>query len=170
LNFPGAPEFTVNMTLGNYGPYTGIYRLGDYYFPDYYDGSQTLYVSLGKKDLYFYGNKDGFFAEPKVIPGSQPLEQVIEHPGDSNCPWYFKMQSSITVPAGTFTNVLVKIDLDRRFGGPNLADYLVGVAVPGAGVTHVTWYARGVGEVANMDADENGELLFFYVLKNYGVK
>jgi len=170
LNFPGAPNFTVNVTKGNYYSIPNIYQMGDYYFPDYYTGTKTLYLNADKKNLYLYGDENGPLTSPLIIPSSQPLDTVVEHPsGDPAHPWYFKIIGTLTVPAGTFKNVVVKLDLDNSFGGPNAGNYLYGISVADAGVTHATYYAKGVGEIMNIDFDQKGDILFLYVLESYVV-
>jgi hypothetical protein len=168
LNFPGTPDFTVSVTKGDYGSYTGIYQIGDYYFPDYYSGTKTLYINADKKNPGLVGTDEGWISTPIFLPVSVELDTIIEHPGgDTNCPWYFKEVGTVTVPAGTFKKVVVKLDLDRRFSGaPNAGNYLFGTNVPEAGVTHATWYVKGFGEIMNMDFDENGDILFLYVLES----
>jgi hypothetical protein len=53
-------------------------------------------------------------------------------------------QATITTPAGTFSDVLVKIDLDRKLGGPNIGNCLLGVDTPDAVVTlHLVRPRRG---------------------------
>jgi hypothetical protein len=166
LNFPGAPDFTVSVTKGDYGSYTGIYQVGDAYFPDYYSGSKTLYINADKKHPALVGTDQGWLSAPLFLPVSVELDTIMEHPGgDTNCPWYFKEVGTVTVPGGTFKKVVVKLDLDRRFAGPNAGNYLFGINVPEAGVTHATWYVKGFGEIMNMDFDENGDVLFVYVLQ-----
>jgi hypothetical protein len=169
LNFSGAPDFTVSVTKGDYGSYTGIYQVGDYYFPDYYSGSKTLYLNADKKHPALVGTDEGFLPTPTFLPVSVELDAIVEHPGGGNSPWYFKEVGAVTVPAGTFKKVVVKLDLDREFGGANAGNYLFGINVPDAGVTHASWYVKGFGEIMNMDFDENGDILFLYVLESADV-
>lgn len=170
LNFPGAPNFTVSVTKGDYGGYTGIYQVGDYYFPDYYSGNKTLYIDANKKYPALVGTDDGFLSTPIFLPVSVELDTIMEHPGgDTNVPWYFKEVGTVTVPGGTFKKVVVKLDLDRRFGGPNAGNYLFGINVPEAGVTGATWYAKEFGEIMHMDFDENADILFLSVLESANV-
>jgi hypothetical protein len=115
------------------------------------------------------GTDNGFLPTPKFLPVSVELDTIVEHPGDGNSPWYFKEVKTVTVPAGTFQKVVVKLDLDRGFGGPNAGNYLFGINVPDAGVTHATWYVKGFGEIMNMGFDDNGDILFLYILESANV-
>jgi hypothetical protein len=59
----------------------------------------------------------------------------------------------LTVPAGTFYNVVLKLDLNKNFG-PNNGNILFGLppSIP-YGVTHAEWFALHVGELQDMDFD-----------------
>jgi len=61
----------------------------------------------------------------------------------------------LTVPAGTYYDVLLKIDLDKSFGRNNANDFF---GLPGSityGVTNADWSARHVGTLQDMDFDAN---------------
>jgi hypothetical protein len=59
----------------------------------------------------------------------------------------------LTVPAGTFYNVVLKLDLDKNFGS-NSANILFGLPPSiNYGVTGASWQALHVGELQNMDFD-----------------
>jgi len=77
----------------------------------------------------------------------------------------------LTVPAGTYYDVLLKIDLDKSFGRNNANDFF---GLPGSityGVTHADWSARHVGTLQDMEFDANtGAPGNTYVLKSTNAK
>jgi|WetSurMetagenome_2_1015567.scaffolds.fasta_scaffold00063_26 hypothetical protein len=110
-----------------------------------------------------------FNIEKIVIDGWQTLNKMIPNlmdPVDSDNLWYLRRQASITVAAGTFRNVLVKIDLDTEYP-PNAINDIMGldrVRAPYA-VTHIQWFAYGIGEALNMDVDaRTGKITAVYEL------
>jgi hypothetical protein len=83
---------------------------------------------------------------------------------------------SVTVPAGTFTDVIVDIGLDRDLlnhgCGPNSVNQRLGldpVAVPYA-VTEIWWIVPGVGVVKANDVDAcTGEESEMFTLVSYSI-
>lgn len=159
------PHFTVAITTVTSGPYSGKYRMGDYLYPD---GSTIWRIVSWDADnfLLYYDNQHGAFDPPQTIPIIQPLDQVVANPV-GNSYWYFKKQGTFSVPAGTFSDILLKIDLDANFG-PNAANIAFGLPPSITyGVTHATWYARRVGELQDTDYDAaTGNVLSVYQLKS----
>lgn len=167
---PGIADFTVSITLVTTDPYAGKYRLGDYHYPD---GSTLWKIIDWVTDwIYmYYDSQHGVYDPVVALYTIYPLETLIDMGQISpNCPWYFQKMASFTVPAGTFQDILVQIVVDKSFG-PTPANDLFGLdhtKVP-YGVTHVNWYARGVGELQNMDFDELGNIVYTYQLKSTNV-
>ncbi|MBU4448015.1 MAG: hypothetical protein KKD99_05465, partial [Proteobacteria bacterium] len=148
----GVPDFTVAITLVNEGVYSGKYRMGDYRNPD-----GTTYYNIVAFDndflyLYYDSKHNETFDPPAKIPITQELETMVPNPANPNTGlWYFKKLSKLTVPAGTYYDVLLKIDLDRNYGR-NSANIYFGLpeTIP-YGVTHAEWSARHVGTLQDMD-------------------
>jgi hypothetical protein len=171
---PETPGFAVSMVKLTAGEYAGKYRLGDWRIPD---GSTEWYIFDSDADhLYlYYHNQLGAFDPPRVIEGWQDLEKpIIPNPFnlDPDNPKYFKTLASLTVTAGTFKDILIIIDLDKNYP-PNNYNDLYGLdrqTIPW-GVTHIVWYARGFGEIANEDIDAGtGNQIFKYDLVSTTVK
>ena len=162
----GIPDFIVAITTVPSGTYAGKYRMGDYRKPD---GSIVWrIVSWDANNLtMFYDNQHGAYEPPVTMPLSYELEKVLANPSNPTSGiWYFKKLPTLTVPAGTYSDILLKIDLDKNFG-PNAGNILFGL--PSSityGVTHATWYARGVGELQDMDFDATGAAGATYQLKS----
>ena len=158
--------FTLKMTLITSGEYQGKTRWGTWRYPD---GKKVYYIFSRDTDhLYIYSENGTKLDPPVVIEGWQILNKIIPNPAnpESSSAWYLKRQASLTVPAGTFKDVLVKIDLDKDFA-PNEINDLLGLdraKVPYA-VTHVEWHAYGVGELLNIDLDAaSGSIVYVYKL------
>ena len=169
---PGVPDFTVAITLITEGEYSGKYRMGDYRDPD----GTTYYQIVAYDNNFFYlyyDSKHNTTFDPRAqIPITQELETVVPNP--ANPPtgfWYFKRLAKFTVPAGTYYDVLLKIDLDSSFGRNSANDFF---GLPGTityGVTHADWSARHVGILQDMDFDANtGAQGNTYVLKSTNAK
>lgn len=170
----GQDDFTVSLTEVTEAPYAGKYRIGDYRFPD--SSIQWFISDRDENNIYvYYDNSYGPYEPPVVIGGLVELNQIIgsPFPQDNDCPWYFKKQDSLTVPAGTFDDILVHIALDMNYG-PNAANDLLGLDradIPYA-VTHVSWIAHSIGEVMDIDIDASspsGDTLFAYQLKGTSI-
>ena len=164
----GVPDFTVAITLVTEGVYSGKYRMGDYRNPD----GTTYYqiVSYDSNFLYlYYDSKDGIaFEMPIQIPVTQELETAVPNPANPNTGlWYFKKLPKLTVAAGTFYDVLLKIDLDTRFPRNGANNYFELPETIAAGVTHADWSARQVGILQDTDFDaESGVPGAIYWLKS----
>jgi hypothetical protein len=171
----GVPDFTVAITLYNQGVYTGKYRIGDYRDPD-----GTTYWEIVAYDnnffyLYYDSKDDTTFPPahpPFQIPITQELETLVPNPANPGTGfWYFKKLPTLTVPAGTYYDVLLKIDLDTSFP-PNNANTDFGLpSTITCGVTHADWSARRVGTLQDMNFDANtGAPIATYVLKSTNAK
>lgn len=171
LNFTNQPFFTVTQTLGNYGGYTNIYQIGDYLSPDGQPSRQYISISKNKRTIYSYGNADGFYSEPETLGAVWKVGNAVELiSGNANTLNYLMTRTQITVPAGTFSGVLVQVSLDPAFQ-PNSGNYLLGINVPNAAVTHVTWTVKGVGKVMDVDVDAaSGDIVSVYWLTSYQLK
>jgi hypothetical protein len=168
----GLPDFTVAITLITGNDYNGKYRLGDYLDPD-----GTTYYQIVSYDnnffyLYYDGKHNTTFNPAAQIPITQPLETMVPNPANPGTGfWYFKKLATLTVPAGTYYDVLLKIDLDTSFP-PNNANTDFGLpSTITCGVTHADWSARHVGILQDMDFDANtGAPGPTYVLKSTNAK
>ena len=163
----GIDDFTVSITLVTTAPYAGKNRMGDYHYPD---GSTLWRITDMVADWFYvyYDSNHGVYDPVIAFYTVYPIETLIDMEDLSpNCPWYFQKLVSFSVPAGTFQDILVNIVVDKSFG-PTSANGLFGLdhtKVP-YGVTHVSWYARGVGELQNTDFDEFGNVVYTYQLKS----
>jgi hypothetical protein len=150
----GVPDFTVTITRVPDGVYAGKWRQGNYREPDGSTYYQIVFYDGSNAYLYYDSKSNTSLNPPLMIPATFELETMVPHPGDpQNDVWYFKKVSQLTVPAGTFYNVVLKLDLDKNFG-PNNGNILFGLppSIP-YGVTHASWYALHAGELFNMDFD-----------------
>jgi hypothetical protein len=171
----GVPDFTVAITLITDGQYQGKYRQGDYRYPGGFTDYYISYIDNNFFYLYYDSHNNVTFNPPAQIPIIQPLETLVPNPGNPGNPqtsfWYFKRLAKITVPAGTYYDVLLKIDLDSTFR-PNDRNIFFGL--PDAityGVTHADWSARHAGTLQDMDFDANtGAQGNTYVLKSTNAK
>jgi hypothetical protein len=152
---PGTAGFTVSMIKLTDGDYAGKYRMGDWRDPD---GSTEWYIidSDASHIYLYYHNQLGDFNPRLVVEGWQELEKPILNPfnQDTDNPLYLKTLASLTVTAGTFRDILIYIALDKNHP-PNKYNDLYKLdrqAVPW-GVTHIEWYARGFGQIADEDVD-----------------
>ncbi|MEJ2672589.1 MAG: hypothetical protein P8168_10410 [Deltaproteobacteria bacterium] len=172
---PGAPDFTVAVTEVTSGPFAGDYRLGNYEIIG--RGTDWRILNWDATGISVYETAlEGVLCPPLKINAEQPqpLEELVNVPvyGSLNYDpinyWYYqKLSSSLTVPAGTFNDLLLNLVFDEHYG-PNSANTYFGLdpaTVPYA-VTEANWSARGIGEiqVAEIDA-ESGELISLYQLK-----
>jgi hypothetical protein len=164
---PGTPDFTVTLTQETSGPFVGKYRLGDYVLPGGSTEWQIFDLDASGINVYETAST-GVFTPPGKIPAVLPLNEMFVNPLPiENNYWYLMKVSSLTVPAGTFNDVLLQIALDDRYD-PNGANSFFGLdtnTVPHA-VTHVEWMAAGFGVIQNVDIDaESGNLVYEYQLK-----
>jgi hypothetical protein len=169
---PGVADFTVAITLVTTGDYSGKYRMGDYRNPDNTTYYQIIAFDNDFLYLYYDSEYNITWNPPVEVPITQELETLVSNPANPQTGfWYFKKLPQLTVPAGTYYDVLLKIDLDINlprndantyFGLPETITY---------GVTHADWSARHVGILQDMDFDEltsaPGEI---YVLKSTNAK
>jgi hypothetical protein len=166
----GVLDFTVAITLET-GIYMGKYRIGNYRDPD----GTTYYqiVAFDSNFFYlYYDSKHNTTFPPAQIPITQPLETLVPNPANPGKGyWYFKKVAKLTVPAGTYYDVLLKIDLDKSFGPNNGNTYFGLPATIPYGVTHADWSARRVGILRDTNFDANTGLpLSTYVLKSTNAK
>ncbi len=161
----GLADFTVTITRITSGIYLDKLRWGDIVKPD---GKKTYnIISYDTDNFYLYANEDAEFNPPIPLPLNYKLETVVDNPGNPTTgAWFFRKLDKWTVPAGTYKDILLKIDLDKRFG-PNQANTLFNLpaSIP-YGVTHAGWSARGVGILMDKDFDEYGQAGNSYTLKS----
>lgn len=169
----GVPDFTVNVTMVTSGPFTGDYRLGDYEIIG--RGTDWRILNWDATGITIYETAlEGVLSPPLKINAMQPLDELVNVPVygslvyDPVNYWYYeKLSSSLTVPAGTFNDLLLNFVFDEHYG-PNSANAYFGldpVAVPYA-VTEANWIAAGVGEIQTAEIDaETGDLVSLYQLK-----
>jgi hypothetical protein len=168
----GVADFTVAITLETKGDYEGKYRMGDYRDPYGTPYFQIVYFDNDFLYLYYDSKHNTTLDPPARIPITQELETMVPNPvGPDNDIWYFKKLSQLTVPAGTYYDVLLKIDLDTNYR-PNSANTYFGLpeTIP-YGVTHAEWSARHVGTLQDMDFDaQSGVQWDTYALKSTNAK
>jgi hypothetical protein len=168
----GVSDFTLAITLVNEGVYSGKYRMGDYRDPD----GTTYYQILAYDNNFFYLYYDSkhntTFNPPFKIPIIQELEKIVPNPANANTGiWYFKKLPKLTVPAGTYYDVLLKIDLDMNYGRNNANIYFGLPDTIPYGVTHADWSSRHVGILQDIDFDAlTGVPGDAYVLKSTNAK
>jgi hypothetical protein len=169
---PGTPGFTVSMVKLSAGEYAGKYRMGDWRDPD---GSTEWYIfDSDANHLYLYYHNQLGALPPRVVEGWQELEKPIANPfnQDPDNPLFLKTLASLTVTAGTFKDILIYIALDKAHP-PNNYNDLYGLdrqTIPW-GVTHIEWYTRGFGQIADEDVDAaTGNQVFKYDLVSTTVK
>lgn len=166
----GTPDFTVNLTQVTSGDLAGKYRSGDWV--DIIDSPHIRwnFVDWDASGVNIYATESTVYSTPVRIDAVQPLDVLVNpFPDlDEHVHLIQKLASSLTVLAGTFDDVLVDITLTKRFGPTSAHDEfgLDPVAIPYE-VTHVAWYAAGIGEIQNRDYEpsEEGPMLFEYQLK-----
>ena len=165
----GYGYFKLILTKLASGPYAGKYRLSDYRTPDPSIPTWQIFDWSADRSLTnIYADSLKAYNPARQLPSSNPLETLITSPFDTSTQWYFKKLASYTVPAGTFNDVLAWVNLDENFG-PNAVNNTLGLNVP-FGVTGVTWYARGLGEIAKLDVDAaTGNTTFNYQLTSHGL-
>jgi hypothetical protein len=158
---PGVPDFTLTLTQVGSGPLTGKYRLGD--------GTDWRIYDWDASGINVYETSGTVYSPPVRFDVVQ-LDAIVDPfpDGDEHVHVFQKLASSLTVLAGTFDDVLIDIILTKDFG-PSSANAEFGldpVAIPYQ-VTHVWWYAAGIGEIQNRDYEhsEGGPMLFEYQLK-----
>lgn len=167
----GALDFTVAITRVTSDPYAGKLRMGDFREPNGFTWYQIVSYDASYFYLY-YSSKNNQTYNPAVqMPLTYELETMVANPANpATGAWYFKKLDKLTVPAGTYTNILLKLDLDKNYG-PNVANNLFGLPTSITyGVTHAGWYGRYAGELQDMDFDAlTGAIGDTYTLKSTNV-
>jgi hypothetical protein len=166
----GTPDFTVHLTQVTSGDLAGKYRSGDWV--DIIDSPHIRwnFVDWDASGVNIYATESTVYSPPVRIDAVQPLDVMVNpFPDvDEHVHIFQKLASSLTVLAGTFDDVLVDITLTKRFGPTDAHDEfgLDRVDFPYE-VTHVVWYAVGIGEIQNRDYEPSpgGPMLFEYQLK-----
>jgi hypothetical protein len=166
--YPSTPDFTVNLTQVTSGPLAGKYRTGD--FVDIIDSPHLNYqiIDWDASGINVYETSGTVYSPPFRV-GVVQLDAIVDpFPDLAEHVHVFQKLGSLTVLAGTFDDILVHITLTKLFGptGANDEFGLDRVAFPYE-VTHVVWYAAGIGEIQNRDYEPSleGEMLFEYQLK-----
>jgi hypothetical protein len=144
---PVVPDFTVNLTQITSGPFAGKSRFGDL---ELGYGTEWLIFDQDATGITFYElGSEGVFVPPGKINALQTLDEVLNFPTPDypvNYIAYEKPGSSLTVPAGTFGDLLLLIFLEEDFG-PNSANTLLDldpVKIPYS-VNSAVWFAAGIG-------------------------
>jgi hypothetical protein len=166
----GIDDFTVNLTQVTSGDLAGKYRIGD--FLDIIDAPHIRwnFADWDASGINIYATESTVYSTPVKIAAMQPLDIIVNpFPDvDEHVHVIQKLASSLTVLAGTFDDVLVDITLTKLFGPTDAHDEfgLDRVDFPYE-VTHVVWYAAGIGEIQNRDYEpsKEGPMLFEYQLK-----
>jgi hypothetical protein len=166
--YPSTPDFTVNLTQVTSGPLAGKYRYGD--FVDIIDSPHLNYqiIDWDASGINVYETSGTVYSPPFRFDVVQldaivdPFPDLVEHVH------VFQKLGSLAILAGTFDDILVHITLTKLFG-PSSANDEFGLdreAIPHQ-VTHVEWYAAGIGEIQNRDYEPapGGKMLFEYQLK-----
>lgn len=165
----GFPGFTTRVSPITSGKYAGKYYWGDWNIPPNENNAWRI-VGWDATNLYMYASQAGDFPNPVVIPRVQLLDTIIPSPipGNTDYPWYYTFRSSLTVPAGTFNNVLLDLVLDNHYP-PNSVNAILGLgSIPA--ITSVTYLAQGIGEILTADIDAaSGDTIYCYQLQSTGV-
>lgn len=167
---PGFAGFALTLTRVASGPYAGKYRIGDYHTPDPTIATWRIFDwSADRSLMNIYADSLKSYSPPRTIPAVNNIEILIPSPFEDNIYWYFEKVPSYDVPAGRFTNGLAWIVFDENFG-PNSVNTDLGLNFVPFGVTGITWYAPGIGEIANKNVDAaSGATSFSYQLSAYGL-
>lgn len=166
LNIPG---FTVNLNQVTSGPLAGKYRSGDWV--DLVDSPHIRWNILDwdASGINIYATESNNYNPPIKVAAMQPLNILSNGiPDSSDHVHVLQRLASLSVLAGTFSDIVVDITLTKLFG-PSSANAEFGldsVSFPYQ-VTHVVWYAAGIGEIQNRDYEPapGGKMLFEYQLQ-----
>ena len=92
---------------------------------------------------------------PTLVIGETELEQVVTYNDEPVNPtmYLFLKVPTITVQAGTFSDVLAWVFLDGAFGANSVNTILGLDPLITAAVTDVNYFALGIGEVAYLGID-----------------
>jgi hypothetical protein len=111
-------------------------------------------------DQWYMGAEDLF---PETAETGQAI--LVEN---TNIFVYFDLIASVTVPAGTYTDVVRMSFLDSDYVANNINTYLGIDSSINYGVTDVGWLAIGVGEIGYLGVmAESGGIDGGYVLTDY---
>ena len=132
----------------------------------------TIYLSGG--EVFFPAGSEFTVTEPwyvdyTLLPSVAETGQAIPvNPPDESI--YLDFIPELTVPAGTFNNVLMMAWLDNNYVANSVNTYLGIDPSIDEGVTDVTWYALGIGEIGGIGVmAESGELDAAWELISYSV-
>jgi hypothetical protein len=163
----GTPDFTTTFSQVTSGPFTGKSRIGDYVRPG--GVSDFNIFERNTSGIIVYAGTGNYFSPPAIITALLPLDEIFDNYtlSSDHKRYLQKLTSSLTLPAGTFDDVMLDIDLDMG-NGPNKANQYLGldpVRVPYA-VGHVTWSAAGVGDIQEASIEPaTGNLIYAFQLK-----
>ncbi|MBU4234421.1 MAG: hypothetical protein L6277_13650 [Desulfobacterales bacterium] len=161
--------FFVTLNVEMSGDYVGKYRMGDFATPD---ATRCIWVIFDwdATNLNLYATSNGKIDPPARLPRVMPLDTLIDNPLEADVGWYLAKLPSLTVPAGTFQDVLVWFVLDKTTD-PNLVNFEYGLSSLPYGITHVRWYGRGLGELQELKVEAaTGATQMLFVLYDYGSK
>ena len=135
-------QFTWALSAINTGTNDGRMKLGN--------SSEWIVYDVVSNVITVYETHDGIINPPLVFPASAQTGQMITVSGEE---LLFLTAPSITVQAGTFSDVLGLVWLDSEFG-PNTfnTQLALGSAITAA-VTDVDFYVSGVGLVKQMGVE-----------------
>jgi hypothetical protein len=164
----GYDPFKVYCTMVTSGPFAGKLRVGDYLA---FDEGQLEWMirDYDATKMYVYDSNWGTFDPPLELPRLVTLDKVVPHAFEPGIFWYYKIVPSITLPAGTFQNVLAWVVLDSQYP-PNKVNTQLGLGGVKYGVTAVDWYSQQVADLGSQDVDAaTGNLISEYWLQAYGL-
>jgi len=166
----GFTGFTIRISPITSGKYAGKYYWGDWNVPQNETDVWRI-VSWDSTNFYLHASQlGGDFPSPVVIPRICSLDTIIPSPipGDTHCPWYYTFRPNLTVPAGTFKDVLLDLVLDTDYP-PNSMNTALELSLPHA-VTYVGVFAKGIGEIWSADIDAaSGAIRYSYQLQSTGI-
>jgi hypothetical protein len=164
----GFPGFKATLTVEKSGDYVGKYRIGDFITPDP-SRYQWVIFDWDATNLNLYATPGGNIDPPAHLPRILPLETLIDNPLEDDVAWYFTKLPSLTVPAGTFQDVLAWFNLDKTTGPNSVNDQYNLSGLP-YGITHVQWYGWGVGELQELEVDAvTGATQYSFALQAHGL-
>jgi len=176
-------DFTVSIARIDSGQYAGKMQRGDYveYHPT--DPQITSMIYELADDTFSMYAASGHVFDPPYVVSTDDLNQELAC--YTNCqvyafqefePYpeaYMRIDDSVTVAAGTFEDVLVKFSIDQKKGLPsNAANTEYGLDQDEApyAVTHIRWFAKGIGLVKAVDIDSaTGSVVHSYELTSYQI-
>ena len=136
-------QFTLTLSEITSGPYSGYFELGN-------NVSSTVYDVTN--DVLTIHEIDNTPVDPAVglVFSEIELGQIVTLNDDPVNPsmYLFWDIPSITVQAGTYTDVIALVWLDDNFSSNAANTFLELDSSVTAGVTDINYYAQGIGEVA----------------------